>query len=86
MSTSYGDINHCVTALEGAETKGETLAAWNWVNVSIFKKGGCINKQMIYVHLEREAKLGMSATITELSESNGKDKLHWLNVLMRATW
>lgn len=56
------------------------------VNVSIFKKGGCIIKQIIYVHLKREAKLGMSATVTELRESSGKGKLHWLHVLMRATW
>lgn len=41
---------------------------------------------MIYVHLRKEAKLGMDATITELRDSSDEDKLNWLNVLKRATW
>lgn len=52
MSSSYGDINHYVTALEVAETMGEMLASLNWINVSVFKKGEYIIKRMIYVHLK----------------------------------
>lgn len=46
------------------------LTALNEVNVSIFKKGGHIIKQMICVRLKRKASLGMRVIVTELRASS----------------